>query len=120
MRLVLIVVMLVLLGVAGCLAGEVTVVDAVAVRESAGLYRLQVTLEHADAGWKHYADRWEVLSPTGELLATRTLYHPHDKEQPFTRSLAGVEVPKGVRAVYIRAHDSVHGNARQLFEVKLP
>ena len=68
-----------------------------------------VTVKHADAGWKHYANRWEVLSTEGEILATRTLAHPHDNEQPFTRSLRAVPLPQGTKTVIIRAHDLVHG-----------
>jgi hypothetical protein len=29
------------------------------------------TVRHADAGWSHYADRFEVLAPDGTVLATR-------------------------------------------------
>jgi hypothetical protein len=41
-----------------------------------------VTVRHADEGWEHYADCWEVLTLDGEVLATRELAHPHDNEQP--------------------------------------
>jgi hypothetical protein len=94
-------------------AGEADV-EAVAVQRSAdGSYRFDVTLRHADAGWDHYADRWEVLSPAGDVIATRTLFHPHVDEQPFTRSLSGVKIPAGIERVVIRAHDSVHGYGGQ-------
>jgi len=43
------------------------------------------------------------------VLATRTLLHPHENEQPFTRSLSGVRIPDGVTEVIVRAHDKVHG-----------
>ena len=43
-----------------------------------------VTVQHADTGWDHYADAWEVLAPDGTVLGTRTLLHPHTDEQPFT------------------------------------
>ena len=90
-------------------AGEVDVA-AVSFQQAAdGSYRFDVTLRHADSGWDHYADRWEVLTTAGEIIATRTLYHPHVDEQPFTRSLSGVKIPNGVRQVVIRGHDSVHG-----------
>jgi hypothetical protein len=58
-------------------AGEVDV-EAVSYKQAAdGSYRFDVTLRHADAGWDHYADRWDVLTPAGEIIATRTLHHPH-------------------------------------------
>ena len=47
----------------------------------------------ADSGWDHYANRWEVLEPEGQVIATRTLLHPHVDEQPFTRSLSGIHIP---------------------------
>ena len=102
------------------LAGEADVVAAQAVREPAGTWRFDVTLRHADSGWEHYADAWEVLAPDGTLLATRRLLHPHVEEQPFTRSLGGVAIPAGVSQVTIRAHDSVHGYGGQTLELGLP
>jgi hypothetical protein len=68
-----------------------------------------VTVQHADEGWAHYANRWQVLTPDGEVLATRALRHPHVGEQPFTRGLTGVRVPAELDRVRIRAGDSVHG-----------
>lgn len=68
-----------------------------------------VTLQHADTGWEHYADKWQVLAPDGTLLGERVLYHPHVNEQPFTRSLSGVSIPAGITQVSIRGRDSKHG-----------
>lgn len=101
------------------LAGEADVVAVKAAASGDRVYRFDVTLRHDDTGWDHYADRWEVLTPAGEVLGTRVLYHPHVDEQPFTRSLSGVEVPAGVQKVIIRAHDSVHesGGKEQLFDL---
>lgn len=95
-----------LLGVAR--AGEADVIEATARQDAAGTWTFQVTVEHADTGWDHYADKWQVVAPDGTVLATRTLYHPHVDEQPFTRSLSGVSLPEGVESVTIRAGDSVH------------
>lgn len=101
------------------LAGPVSV-EAVTFHKSAdGRFRFDVTLRHADAGWDHYADRWEVLAPNGDILATRTLYHPHVDEQPFTRSLSGVTIPDGITIVIVRGHDSVHGYGSQEKRVNL-
>ncbi len=99
-------------------AGEVTIVD-VSV-ECPGQCTFSVTLEHADEGWDHYADRWDVVTLEGQLLGSRVLYHPHENEQPFTRSLAGVAVPEGMQQVKIRAHDSRHGYSGQEYVVDLP
>ena len=85
-----------------------------------GTYRFDVTVQHGDEGWKHYANRWEVLAPDGTVLGTRTLYHPHVDEQPFTRSLSGVEIPRGVTTVTVRAHDLVHGTGGAEMVVDIP
>ncbi len=90
------------------LAGEADVLQVKASR-SGDAWTFSVTVEHTDEGWEHYADRWDVLTPERKLLATRVLAHPHVGEQPFTRSLTGVEIPEGVSEVVVRARDSVHG-----------
>jgi hypothetical protein len=102
------------------LAGEADVVAARAQCDEDRICRFVVTLRHADAGWKHYANRWEVLSLEGELLATRVLRHPHVEEQPFTRALPDVKIPTSLEKVRIRAHDSVHGYGGEELEIELP
>ncbi|WP_235867190.1 hypothetical protein [Roseibium marinum] len=101
------------------LAGEVEIVGASA-RKAGSSWTFSVTLRHADTGWDHYADLWQVFSPGGELLGERVLLHPHVDEQPFTRSLSGVQVPESLDEVFIRARDSVHGVSPLSFEVRLP
>ncbi|MEZ5669268.1 MAG: hypothetical protein R3F55_17890 [Alphaproteobacteria bacterium] len=105
-------------GAAG--AGEADVVDVAVTRSADGSYRFDVTVAHADAGWDHYADRWDVVGPDGAVLGERVLLHPHETEQPFTRSLSGVVVPDGVDAVTVRAHDSVHGLGGAEMTVAIP
>lgn len=100
-------------------AGPATVEDVVIERSSDGTYRVAVTVRHADTGWDHYADAFTVHAPDGTLLGTRTLHHPHVEEQPFTRSLSGVEIPEGLTSVLVRAHDSVHGPGEAV-EAPLP
>jgi hypothetical protein len=90
--------------------GEADVVDVEIQSGSDGTWRFDVTVKHADEGWEHYADRWEVVAPNGNVLASRELAHPHVDEQPFTRSLAGIAIPTGVHRVTVRAHDRVHGH----------
>ena len=96
-------------GPAPAAAGEADVVDVRASRSGDGTWRFDVTVRHADTGWDHYADAFEVVAPDGSVLGTRTLLHPHVDEQPFTRSLAGVAIPDGMTEVTVRAHDSVDG-----------
>lgn len=99
-------------------AGQAKIID-VKVTNNQDSYRFDVTLEHGDTGWDHYADGWEVLTPAGDVLGKRVLAHPHVNEQPFTRSLSGVRIPQEISAVSIRAHDSVHGYNSEIFEVDL-
>lgn len=100
-------------------ANEVTIVSANATETSNRVYRFEVTLQHADIGWEHYADRWEVVDPSGRVLGTRTLYHPHVDEQPFTRSLSNVAIPAGIDHILIQAHDKLHGQAAQQYRIDL-
>lgn len=101
-------------------AGEADVVAVEVTRGADGIYAFAVTVRHDDAGWDHYADRWEVVAPDGTVLGTRVLLHPHVDEQPFTRSLTGVVIPKSIRRVRVRAHDKVHGLGGMEKEVVLP
>ncbi len=100
-------------------AGEADVVAAEATRQSDGNWRFSVTLRHDDAGWEHYADRWDVVGPDGTVYGERVLLHPHDNEQPFTRSLSGVAIPETVDEVIIRGNDKVHGLGGAELAVKL-
>ncbi len=101
-------------------ANEADVTNVVVTAEENGTYRFAVTVQHADTGWDHYADKWEVVLPDGAIAATRTLLHPHVTEQPFTRSLSGVKLPDGIDTVTIQAHDSVHGYGGKTHMVQLP
>ena len=109
-----------ILFVATAVAGPADVESVSVTVSGSGAYRFSVTVQHADAGWDHYADRWEVQLPDGTLLATRTLYHPHVNEQPFTRELSGVMIPDDITTVVVRAHDSVHGFSGVTQTVALP
>lgn len=85
------------------------VVSAKLIEIGKNTYRVEVTLIHADTGWEHYADKWEVMGPDDIIIAKRVLYHPHVDEQPFTRSLSGVKLGPNLRFVRIRPHDKQHG-----------
>lgn len=100
------------------LAGEADVVD-VQVSGSAGSYNFSVTVRHADEGWEHFANRWEVVGQDGTIYGTRVLAHPHVNEQPFTRS-GTINIPAGVSTVIVRANDSVHGLGGKEVVVPLP
>ena len=100
-------------------ASPADVIDATAVRKD-GTWTITATVAHADTGWEHYADRFEVLTPYGVVLATRVLAHPHVDEQPFTRSISGVRIPDPLDRVMIRANDNLGEGAGAPFELRLP
>lgn len=101
-------------------AGESEVIDVKVTKTGERVYGFDVTVRHKDTGWDHYADRWEVVGPDGKVLATRVLYHPHVDEQPFTRSLTAVRIPRRVDRVVIRSRDKVHGYGGAEKSVPLP
>jgi hypothetical protein len=109
-----------LLAAATAYAGEAEVVKVEIIKTGSDTFGVDVTVRHADEGWKHYADKWEVVAPDGTVLATRILYHPHADEQPFTRSLSGVKIPVSIKEVTVRAHDSVHGYGGKTVKAALP
>jgi len=109
-----------LLPMAHAVAGEADVVDAKVVLENDGTWRIHVTVAHDDEGWDHYADRWEIRTEDGRLIGTRVLLHPHENEQPFTRSLGGLAIPEDVTTLVVKANDSVHGGGGAEFRVTLP
>ncbi|PKR56767.1 hypothetical protein [Thalassospira lohafexi] len=101
-------------------AGQADVVGVEARKSSDATYRFSVTVSHADTGWDHYADAWQVIGPDGAVLGERILAHPHVNEQPFTRSLSGVGIPNGITSVTVRARDLVHGFGGQEIAIDLP
>lgn len=89
-------------------SGEVDVVAVEVKKTSEQQYRISVTLKHADTGWEHYANAWQVFDEQGNMIAERVLHHPHVNEQPFTRSLT-VTIPEEIKVIIIKGQDSVHG-----------
>lgn len=100
-------------------ANEVEIVDVKAHQGGDKTWTFAVTLKHADEGWDHYANEWQVIAPDNKILATRTLYHPHVNEQPFTRNTSGVKVPASMTSVRVIAKDTVHGLAKTAMQVNL-
>lgn len=83
--------------------------DVIGVEVSGdGPYTFAVTVSSPDTGWDKYADEWRIESEGGEIYGVRELTHPHVDEQPFTRSLNGVEIEPGT-SVVVAARDSVEG-----------
>ena len=101
------------------LANEVEVIDVKATQQSDKSWSFNVTLKHTDEGWNHYANQWQIIAPDNKILGTRTLYHPHVNEQPFTRSLSGVKIPAELKTVRVIAKDTVHGLSHKAVEINL-
>lgn len=95
------------------------VVDAT-ITNDGGTFTIAATVSSADTGWDKYADAWQVWNAEGEVLAERVLTHPHENEQPFTRSLSEVVIPEDLTAVTIAAGDSVLGYCGDRFVLEVP
>ncbi len=100
-------------------ANDVEVVDVKAIQSKDKTWSFSVTLKHDDEGWDHYANEWQVIAPDDKILATRTLYHPHVTEQPFTRGTQGVKISDDIKTVRIIAKDTVHGLSKNAVELEL-
>jgi hypothetical protein len=107
--------------------GNADVIEAQVRNTGPGVWSFSVTVSHPDSGWEDYADGWDVVLPDGTVVKpvpseafTRTLWHPHVNEQPFTRSQGGVEIPAGVKQVTVRAHDKRDGFGGKTVKVILP
>jgi hypothetical protein len=97
-----------------------------AVQGQDGSWTFHVTVQHPDTGWEDYADGWDVVLPDGTVIKpdqdspfTRLLLHPHENEQPFTRSQSGIVIPPEVTEVHVRAHDLVDGYGGRVVVVDL-
>ena len=101
---------------------------AVEIKQSAPqTWTFVVTVQHPDTGWQDYADGWDVVLPDGTVVKpspgeafTRTLWHPHVNEQPFTRSQSGIRIPDEINEVLVRAHDIKDGFGGRELRVTLP
>ncbi len=96
--------------------GNADVMFVRAVETGKGVWTFHVTVAHPDTGWKDYANGWDVVLADETVLKTssrdkftRALVHPHEYEQPFTRSQSGLRIPTSVKKVRVRAHDLVDG-----------
>ena len=111
------------LGLGGCVGAQDQVEEIVddlnwpqvryveAVQATDGTCRFDVTVEHNDEGWDHYADAWQVVDRRDmRIIAERILLHPHDSEQPFTRSQSGIRIPDELTSVIVRARCTQHGS----------
>ena len=98
-------------------SGNADVLYVKAIKDAgSSSWTFHVTVQHPDTGWEDYADGWDVVLEDGTIIKpdpgspfTRLLLHPHEAEQPFTRSQSGILIADGVRTVLVRTHDLKDG-----------
>ncbi len=83
-------------------------------------FDFDVTLSSPYDTPQRYADAFQVMGKDGKIYGERILLHDHAAEQPFTRSLHAVKVPKPARAVVIQGRDQRFGYGGKTVEVALP
>lgn len=101
-------------------ANKADILKVKAICSTTNICTFFVTVKHKDTGWKHFANKYEILTLDKKIIATRVLHHPHVEEQPFTRSISNVKIPKNTNSVIIRAHDLVHGYGGKESLIKIP
>lgn len=69
---------------------------------------------------QRYADAIRVMGQEGTVYEERKLMHDHADEQPFTRDVYGVKIPRGVRVVVVQGRDQQFGYGGKTIEVTLP
>ena len=83
-------------------------------------FRFSVTMSSPYDSPDRYADAWRVMGPDGTVYGVRDLLHDHASEQPFTRSLDGVQIPPGVDTLTVQGRDLLNGWGGGTVEADLP
>lgn len=96
------------------------VVSAKVQSRGADIFDFDVTVSSPYDTPQRYADGFRVAGRDGTVYGERKLWHDHAGEQPFTRDLHGVKIPRGIRAVVIQARDRKHGYGGKAVDVSLP
>ncbi len=96
-------------------------VVAAKVRASgADTFDFDVTVSSTYDTPQRYADAFQVMGKDGVVYGERMLLHDHATEQPFTRDLHAVKIPRTVRAVVVQARDQRFGYGGKTIDVVLP
>lgn len=96
------------------------VISAKVRHESGDIFDFDVTVSSPYDTPQRYADAFRVMGKNGQVFGERKLVHDHEDEQPFTRDLYGVTIPKGVRIVIVQARDQKYGYGGEEVEIMLP
>ncbi len=86
----------------------------------AGVFDFDVTVSSPYDTPQRYADAFRATGKDGKVYGERILGHDHAGEQPFTRDLYNVTIPRGVKFVLIQARDMKYGYGGKTVEVMLP
>jgi hypothetical protein len=94
---------------------------AVNVRaRAADTFDFDVTVSSPYDTRERYADAFRVMHADGTVYGERALLHDHADEQPFTRDLYGIKIPRTVRSVIVQGRDQRAGYGGKTFTVQLP
>lgn len=85
------------------------VIDAQLTRAADGTWTLAATISSPYDTPEQYADAFRALGPDGAELGVRALAHDHAGEQPFTRSLTGLEIAGGISRIEVQGRDLLNG-----------
>lgn len=96
------------------------VIAATVKARDADTFDFDVTVSSPYDTPQRYADGFRVTGKSGEIYGERKLWHDHATEQPFTRDLHGVRIPRAVRSVMVQARDQKFGYGGRTLEVLLP
>jgi len=83
-------------------------------------FNFDVTVSSPYDTAQRYADALRVMAKDGQVFGERKLLHDHADEQPFTRDLYVVKIPRSVKTVVVQARDQKHGYGGKTVEVILP
>lgn len=83
-------------------------------------WRLSATLSSPYDTPERYADAFRARSEDGTELGVRELAHDHANEQPFTRSLTGLNIPNDVARITIEGRDQEYGWGGDTVELEVP
>jgi len=92
----------------------------VEVSRSGSGYTFAVTLSSPYDTAQRYANAFRVRAEDGTVYGVNELTHDHASEQPFTRSLFGVQIPAGVTNVVVEGLDQANGWGGGTQAVELP
>ena len=96
------------------------VIDVKVRTSGAGRFDFDVTISSPYDSPQRYADAFRASGKDGKVYGERILLHDHANEQPFTRDLYGVAIPRDVRVVVVQARDKRFGYGGRSMEVRLP